>query len=229
MTELLILAATNQPISEEMLFNAMLNVCINTNSVCDESCPVFLLNKLSCPKKTEYGQLRGCDCYLDGKKMLAFVRENVGAVAEIPPVKPKKKKVVVSVEHIERFARFKQTVAAEFSKFRIEGESRLFTMRNSLTPSQFVKIVEDYGINDFPYRRKELMSVMVEFQNSTKKYNTANLTIRRWLNTRLKVDSFEDLPQKIGQQFGDSGTRIVEKKPITVPSFLDEIKNKNHE
>lgn len=227
MTELLILAATNQPLSDEMLSNAMLNVCINTNLVCDESCPVFLLNKLSCPKKTEYGELRGCDCYLDGKKMLAFVRTNVGEVAEMPTVKPKKKKVVVPVEHIERFARFKATVAADFAKLRIEQEPRIFTMKNPLTPTQFVKIIEDYAINDFPNRRKELMSVIVEFQNSIRKYNSANQTIRKWLNIRLNVESFEDLPKAV--QFGAGPKVVVPNKPITVPSFLDEIKNKNHE
>lgn len=227
MTELLILAATNQPLSDEMLSNAMLNVCINTNLVCDESCPVFLLNKLSCPKKTEYGELRGCDCYLDGKKMLEFVRENVGEVAEVPTVKPKKKKVVVPVEHIERFARFKVAVAAELAKVGVEKESRFFAMRNPLTPSQFVKIVEDYGINDFPHRRKELMSVVVEFQNSTKTYTSASQTIRKWLNIRLNVESFEDLPKAV--QFGAGPKVVVPNKPITVPSFLDEIKNKSHE
>ena len=227
MTELLILVATNQPISEEILSNAMLNVCIDTRLNCDESCPVFLLNKHSCPKKTEHGELRGCDCYLDGKKMLAFVRTNVGAVAEMPTVKPKKKKVVVPVEHIERFARFKATVTADFAKLRIEQEPRIFTMKNPLTPTQFVKIIEDYAINDFPNRRKELMSVIVEFQNSIRKYNSANQTIRKWLNIRLNVESFEDLPKAV--QFGAGPKVVVPNKPITVPSFLDEIKNRSHE
>ena len=224
MENLLISVATGQPVSDNTIALELAEVCINVHTDCDYRCPVFILNKGVVPVDNN----SRCQCFLDGVRMLAFIRKNVGEVAALPIIPKKKKKAVVPVEHIERFARFKQHVAAELHKQGVDKEARIFTMRNPLTPTQFVKIVEDYDINNFPNRRKELMSVVTDFQNSTKTYTSASQTIRKWLNIRLKVDSFEDLTKLT--QFGAAGKVIVPSKTtVNIPSFMDEIKNKNHE
>ena len=203
MRDILILTATNQPIEDSRIESSLLEICLDTYESCDDSCPVFFLNKNSVPLKD--GK---CKCLLDGSKMLSFIRESTGEVGR-EPKQPKKKKVV-PVEHLERFARFKQVLDSKFSKLGIEGKPKYLSMPKPLTASQFIKIVEDYSINDFKDRKVALIDVVIGMQNPSKKLGPdANLTIRRWLNWRLKVDSHEDLEKKVVEQPTGEFTTII--------------------
>ncbi len=204
MRDIIILLATGQPIDENRIESCLLDVCIDTHESCNDDCPVFFLNKSSIPTKD--GR---CSCMLNGNKMAKFIRESTGQVAPVPS-EPKKKKVVPT-EHIERFARFKSAVAGRFLKLGIEGKPKFLSMQKPLTPSQFVKIIDDYSINDFVERRTALLDVVVGMQNPSKKLGPdANLTIRRWMNWRLKIESHEDLERKLPvEQSGEVKVIVV--------------------
>lgn len=191
MRDILILASTGQPINDTRIEASLLDICLDTHESCDDSCPVFFLNKNSVPL-----QDGKCKCLLDGKKILSFIRESTGDVG-LESKQPKKKKVV-PVEHLERFARFKQVIDNRFSKLGIEGKPKYLSMLKPLTASQFVRIIDDYEVNYFPDRRVALIDVIIGMQNPSKKLGPdANLTIRRWMNWRLKVDSHEDLEKRV--------------------------------
>ena len=77
MSNLLINLAIGMSVTDAMLEEELTNVCENTHASCDETCPVYFLNGFSIPDSAnDFNVNRGCDTFKNGKKMLAFIREN---------------------------------------------------------------------------------------------------------------------------------------------------------
>lgn len=69
---------TKKKVTKEDIYNYLENICENTHSSCDWSCPVFELNDGAIPDTIKDFKInRGCDCFKDGKKMFAFINNKI--------------------------------------------------------------------------------------------------------------------------------------------------------
>ena len=74
-TELLMKLVNGEKVPERDIENALYEVCCDVHSSCSDECPVHKKNgsPLGCEK--DWQSNRGCDCFKNGKAMLAFLRK----------------------------------------------------------------------------------------------------------------------------------------------------------
>ena len=74
MNELLRKAIAGEAITDEDVAVELYEVCDRVHASCDDDCPVYARNggPLGADKGYEVNQ--GCDCFKNGKAMLAFLR-----------------------------------------------------------------------------------------------------------------------------------------------------------
>lgn len=63
-----------QPIYEDDLADALLEICKREHSSCNSECPVFDKNNGPLHPERPLKENRGCDCFKNGYKMLDFLR-----------------------------------------------------------------------------------------------------------------------------------------------------------
>ena len=69
MNEILKKLAKGEPVTDKDLADALWEICVMHSGSCNDECPVY--EKAG---KTEWGRELRCDCFKDGKAMLAFLR-----------------------------------------------------------------------------------------------------------------------------------------------------------
>jgi hypothetical protein len=75
MNELLKKLAKGGQITDKDLADALHDVCDNVHASCGDECPVYEANGGEAPMNNRHQKaFRGCDCFKDGKAMLAFLR-----------------------------------------------------------------------------------------------------------------------------------------------------------
>lgn len=191
MTDIIINSCVGVPTPDHRLEVILTETCVAVSDQCDYECPVFSLNK-GVPLDQSTGT---CSCFMDGAKMLHFIRSNT---AEYVPEKRKKKHTeIVNPEDIKRLTRFKLLIIKKIMEKYKEAPDNLkiFTCKKPLTPQRFVGIVEDFGVNTIPKYKEALVKVVVaiEMWNFKRPMVDANATIRNWMLRDLGVESIEDL------------------------------------
>lgn len=61
-------------VTEKDITSELSEICEREHSSCNSDCPVYELNGHEAPDTEENN--RGCDCFKNGDKMLAFIRKN---------------------------------------------------------------------------------------------------------------------------------------------------------
>ena len=74
MNALLAKALAGQPATDADIAESLFETCDNVHTGCDSTCPVYAANNNHVPNTT--GNHGGCDCFKNGKAMLAFLRSH---------------------------------------------------------------------------------------------------------------------------------------------------------
>lgn len=190
MTDIIINSCIGVPTPDDRLEVILTESCVSVSENCDYECPVFAINR-GIPKDSS-GQ---CSCFMDGSKMLNFIRSNM--TEYVPEKRKKKQKEMANPEDIKRLARFKLLIIKKMMDRYREAPANLkiFTCKRPLTPQRFVGIVEDFGVNQIPKHKEALIKVVIsiEMYNFKRAMVDANATIRNWMLKDLGVESIEDL------------------------------------
>ena len=191
MTDIIINSCIGVPTPDHRLEVILTETCVGVSEECDYECPVFSVNR-GVPVDQSTGI---CSCFMDGAKMLEFIRANTSEY--IPEKRKKKAKEIANPKDIERLTRFKLLIIKKMiEKYReAPANLKIFTCKKPLTPQRFVGIVEDFGVNYIPKHKETLIKVVVAIEqwNFKRAMIDANATIRNWMLRDLGVESLEDL------------------------------------
>ncbi len=75
MNELLMKLVNGQKVTDEDLVNELWEVCDTVHASCNSECPVYEKNGGAVGADKPFDENRGCDCFKNGKAMLAFLRK----------------------------------------------------------------------------------------------------------------------------------------------------------
>jgi len=78
MHDLIVKAAMNLKITDNDIADALYEMCDNVHASCNSECLVYHLNYDEVPDTVHNFEInRGCDCFKNGLKMLAFIRKRL--------------------------------------------------------------------------------------------------------------------------------------------------------
>ena len=74
--DILLALITGRPVDQRTLVSALYEMCDRVHASCDDDCLVYKLNGSKVPDTAHSFEVnRGCDCFKNGQKMMAFIKQ----------------------------------------------------------------------------------------------------------------------------------------------------------